>query len=185
MTDDDDASDDPFEEMDAPDDVDPFEDLQGSETVDASRDRLPEQATAGDRDPIDALGDPADVDPRRSTSDDPFDSFSATDTAGGDDPFDAFEAVDVDSVDPDEVWSALSAAEAGETQPAAGEKVFSEVSKHRFCERCEHFTEPPTVACTYDGAAIVEFLDMETVRLVNCPIVAQQQDLENTNASFE
>lgn len=105
--------------------------------------------------------------------DDPFASFS--DVQSDDDPFEAFESAGVGSVDHDAVWAELSAA--GEGRDAAGGKEFAEVSKHRFCERCEHFSGPPEVTCTYEGAAIVEFLDMETVRLVNCPIVAERRDL--------
>ncbi|WP_136716269.1 hypothetical protein [Halorientalis salina] len=114
-------------------------------------------------------------------TDDPFASFSG---AGGrtgtdEDPFGSFESAGVDEIDPDVVWEALSAAEE-EGMPEFDEKVYYEVSKHSFCERCEYFSSPPECTCTYDGAAIVEFLDMETVRLLNCPVVAEQRELEES-----
>lgn len=95
-----------------------------------------------------------------------------------DDPFEAFESSDVDEVDPDDIWERLSQAEDDE-HVSFDEKVYYEVSKHRFCERCEYFSGPPETACTFEGADIVEFLDMETVRLVNCPVVAEQRELGN------
>ncbi|MFD1585550.1 hypothetical protein ACFR9U_01040 [Halorientalis brevis] len=209
MSDDSDERDDPFESFDAPDDVDPFEDLEGpddaEETSDAGEPTVPpddDQTPPGrmtddpfsqisepddgakgpvgsdahsDADATDESGDGADA------TDDPFDSFSSAGTQGGsdDDPFGAFESVGVDEIDPDAVWDVLSAAEA-EGMPEFDEKVFYEVSKHRFCERCEYFSEPPAASCSYEGAAIVEFLDMEQVRLVNCPVVAEQRALEES-----
>jgi len=113
------------------------------------------------------------------------------DPLGGDDPFTGmesregdpfgegesiFESVDVESVDADEVWESLD--EEPTTTPVEGSR-YVEVSKHRFCEQCEHFASPPDAHCTNDEAEIIEFLDMETVRLLNCPVVAEQRELEN------
>jgi len=74
-----------------------------------------------------------------------------------------------------EVWDRLSQSDGEEI--TFDEKVYYEVSKHRFCEQCEHFSPPPEVNCTNKGTEIVEFLDMETVRVVNCPIVAEYRQL--------
>lgn len=52
------------------------------------------------------------------------------------------------------------------------------VSKHEYCERCRFFSGPPEINCTHDGTEIVDFGDMETVRVSNCPIVAERQGLE-------
>jgi uncharacterized OB-fold protein len=54
-----------------------------------------------------------------------------------------------------------------------------EVSKHSYCERCEHFSTPPGVTCTNEGTEILEFMDMETVRVINCPIVEERRALED------
>jgi len=123
----------------------------------------------------------------RSGASEPVDG----DALGGDDPFagmdgregdpfgegeSVFESVDVESVDADEVWASL---DEDHTTAAAAESRYVEVSKHRFCEQCEHFSSPPNAHCTHEEAEIIEYLDMETVRLLNCPIVAEQRELED------
>ncbi len=207
MSDDSNERDDPFEAFDAPDDVDPFENLQGPDEDEEPTDADDPTATAEDQTPPGRMADdPFAQSPESDDSvdgslgsdarsdagvtgesgddadaDDPFASLGGAGTAGSsdDDPFGAFESHSADEVDPDVVWDALSTAEE-EGVPEFDEKVFSEVSKHRFCERCEFFSEPPAASCTYEGAAIVEFLDMEQVRLVNCPVVAEQRQLEES-----
>jgi len=51
------------------------------------------------------------------------------------------------------------------------------VSKHAFCETCEHFSGPPEIECGHGGTEILAFVDMETVRVSNCPIVAERRRL--------
>jgi hypothetical protein len=131
----------------------------------------PSVPEAGEEDPFADLGGG----PQPRTRDD--------DGTSSDDPFDSFESVDVDEVDPDEVWANLSSLEDA-TEEFDG-KVYYEVSKHRFCERCEYFSGPPEATCTFEGADIVEFVDMETVRLVNCPIVAEQEELGEDVTRYE
>jgi hypothetical protein len=111
---------------------------------------------------------------------------------GGDDPFvditeregdpfasvdDAFEEVDVGDLDPDSVWEELSSAEIEAVAEKQG-RTYAEVSKHSYCEQCEYFSDPPDVGCTHEGTQIVEFLDVETVRLVDCPVVAERKRLQ-------
>jgi hypothetical protein len=100
-----------------------------------------------------------------------------------DDPFETFESVDVAEVDVDEIWQNLGALD--ETAEQFDGKVFYEVSKHRFCEQCPHFTGPPETQCTFEGTEVVEFVDMETVRLVNCPVVAEQEELGEDVRRYE
>ncbi len=104
--------------------------------------------------------------------------------APGEDPFETpggvFEQVDVGEVDPDEVWDRLT----GEPEPdpaGEGEDDVVDVSKHSFCEGCEHFSAPPDVHCTHEGTEILEFVDVETVRVANCPVVVERREL----GSFE
>lgn len=108
--------------------------------------------------------------------DDPFDGMEGRDS----DPFregeSIFESVDVESVDPDEVWASL---DQEPPAPSVDSSRYVEVSKHRFCEQCEHFSSPPNAHCTHEEAEIIEYLDMETVRLLNCPVVAEQRELED------
>ncbi|MFT4944984.1 MAG: hypothetical protein ACI9K3_000922 [Halovenus sp.] len=54
-----------------------------------------------------------------------------------------------------------------------------EVSKHAYCENCRFLSEAPEIHCTHEGTEIVEFIDMETVRLSNCPIVAERAGLDD------
>lgn len=98
------------------------------------------------------------------------------------DPFEAegglFEEMDTEALNPDAVWQELTTTESEGVVSQPQQRTYSDVSKHSYCEQCEHFSGPPDVACQYEGAEIVEFLDMETVRVVDCPIVAKRQKLE-------
>lgn len=102
------------------------------------------------------------------------------------DPFageSAFEEMDVGAIDEDEVWREISDAQARGPVRDAGKRDYAEVDKHRYCERCEHFTEPPAVRCTHEGTEILEFVDNDTVRLADCPIVAQRRALQRGSES--
>lgn len=98
------------------------------------------------------------------------------------DPFEEggslFEERDTESIDPDAVWQDLASADSRGASGESYERTFADVSKHSYCEHCEHFSPPPEVACTHEGTDIVEFLDMETVRVVDCPVVAERRELE-------
>ncbi|MDS0278219.1 hypothetical protein NDI85_10465 [Halomicroarcula sp. S1AR25-4] len=165
---------DPFEDFDVPEDPeDPFEDLDVPEAPSAS-DEVP---------PPDAENPMADVTLDAESGDGdatPEDPFSDMGDRDGD-PFggaeSVFESVDVGSVDPDGVWDSLG--EDDSPTPPSDRKRYADVSKHRYCEQCEHFAEPPAVQCTHEGTEILEFVDMETVRLLNCPVVAEQRELGN------
>lgn len=98
------------------------------------------------------------------------------------DPFEEgnslFEERDTEGIDPDSVWQELASADSSTATGEEFERTFADVSKHSYCEQCEHFSSPPEIACTHEGTDIVEFLDMETVRVVDCPIVAERRELE-------
>jgi len=145
-------------------------------------------ADAADADPFDDRDGSADpFSEMDATGNDPFDVSDAPDhdpfagmDRGDGDPFGSaesvFESVDIDALDEDELWNAIEADD--DTSPVT-QKRYSEVSKHRFCEQCEFFAEPPASHCTHEDARILEHLDMETVRVVDCPIVAEQERIEN------
>lgn len=93
-----------------------------------------------------------------------------------------FEEVDVGDVDPEAVWEAV--VEAGDPP----EEMFGEpegaspaeptespdehvIDKREYCQRCEFFCAPPTVACTNEGTEIVELVDSDSFRVRNCPKV--------------
>ena len=117
--------------------------------------------------------------PLSGSSPDPDDPFSEMDDRG-EDPFgsgeSAFERVDVGHIDADRVWAEIAEDDDSEPTP---ESRYAEVSKHRYCEQCEHFSAPPNAHCTNEGTEIMEFLDMETVRLLDCPVVAEQHEIED------
>jgi hypothetical protein len=94
------------------------------------------------------------------------------------DPFeDVFEEMDVGEIDPDTVWESIAAAESEGPVSRQTDSLYAEVSKHSYCEQCEFFSDPPDVHCSHDGTEILEFLDHETVRVVDCPIVAERKEL--------
>ena len=159
------------------------------DTVDAGNTAAGTDATAADRSA--GSGSATSDDSLAETGDeaDPFADLGGGPqprTRGDDadeDPFETFESVDVGGVDADEVWSSLSSVDDGAAE--FDEKVYYEVSKHRFCEQCPNFSGPPETRCTVDGTEIVEFVDMETVRLVNCPVVAEQEELGEDVTRYE
>lgn len=111
---------------------------------------------------------------------------TATDTTFEDvgtregDPFesDVFEQMDVGELDPDEVWASIAEAEEEGSVNEEKERIYAEVSKHSYCEQCEFFSDPPDVRCSHEGTEILEFLDQTTVRVVDCPVVAERKELE-------
>ena len=108
---------------------------------------------------------------------DSTDPFAGLDEPAGD-PFDQelFESVETDAIDPDRAWASLEGD--GPDDAEDSERTVTEVSKRRYCERCEYFSEPPDVGCTHGGTEILGFPDRETVRMVDCPIVAKRRELE-------
>jgi len=97
----------------------------------------------------------------------------------------AFEDVAVDDIESDEVWEEVTDEEtdlATEEQTTPDEQPpdedVAEVSKHDYCETCEFFSQAPEIHCTHEGTEILDFPDMESVRVSNCPIVAERQGLE-------
>ncbi|MFB6224284.1 MAG: hypothetical protein ABEH86_11505 [Haloarcula sp.] len=137
------------------------------------------ESDQGKSDPSDDILSAIDTEEFRSEqSTDPDGPLSGMDDRG-EDPFGSgesvFERVDVDHVDADQVWAELAEdATASDTE----ESRYTDVSKHRYCEQCEFFSEPPNAHCTNDGTEIREFIDMETVRLLNCPVVAEQHEID-------
>jgi hypothetical protein len=193
----------PFEEETDPGRLpdDPFSDRAGADRADAGA-----SGSAGGPDADASAPDHGDAEAPTADHEPGVDEGAVTDTGGVDgddpfadlgggpqpriegdegseDPFESFESVDVADVDVDEIWTNLGSLD--ETAEQFDGKVFYEVSKHRFCEQCPHFTGPPETRCTFDGAEIVEFVDMETVRLVNCPVVAEQEDLGEDVTRYE
>jgi len=170
-----DAEEDLFERLDAGDrEGDPLEQFGTA----------PDAAGGGEADHPDGVGEEGSL--GDTGGEDPLDDLDGEDPFGdlGDregDPFgsaeSAFERMDVDGLDPDAVWESLAEAEARGSVTERDDGVYAEVSKHSFCEQCEYFSEPPDATCTHEGTQIIEFLDMETVRVFDCPVVEQRREL--------
>ncbi|WP_336338145.1 hypothetical protein [Haloarcula brevis] len=184
---------DPFERLGGPGDADSAEtEPDSSAGADASgTPEMPEADVPGADDNLlsavdteefrSAAESDSSADADRSVTESPAetdDPFSGMDDRG-EDPFgsgeSAFERVDIDHIDADKVWAEIAEGDDGGTAP---EGRYAEVSKHRYCEQCEHFSEPPNAHCTNEGTELMEFLDMETVRLLDCPVVAENHDIE-------
>jgi|AntDeeMetagen681_2_1112603.scaffolds.fasta_scaffold19173_2 hypothetical protein len=180
-------------------DGDPFERLDDEPTADSAADATVDDepwtppgteqsdATADDEwsGPAPTETDAVDVDqPPLEEPSDPFANVDTPSESAFDGPGNVFERIDAGAVDPDQVWESITAEDddAGDDpEPSVpDEGRYSDVSKHRFCEGCEHFSPPPDVACGHHTAEIIEFLDMETVRLRNCPVVAEREELERS-----
>lgn len=127
-------------------------------------------APTADPDATDDEHDPGtDVDPFADEPDREGDPFG-----GGEN---VFERVDVGEIDADEIWASMTDDE--DDEPVAPEESrYAEVSKHAYCEQCEFFSEPPDAHCTHETAEIIEYLDMDRVRLLDCPVVAERAELE-------
>jgi hypothetical protein len=151
------APDDPFAELGDDDgESDPFADIEGVEVEDDPFTDL----SVGDGDPSTDFG------PSDNTL------FTDEDGAALDDEAvweqidgDADEAATVPDLDEDLGESADGAVETGETV----------VKKRSYCERCEHFSQPPEVSCGYPNSEIVELVDTGRFRVRNCPIVERRQ----------
>ena len=183
-TEDHDADDDPFErigEGSGPRHGDPFDAFEGA--------RPPEEAPADESTAEEDRPDPArqglpsgitDEDDRRGAADadadDPFTEFDEPTTdpfAEGDSVFEGAVAGEGD----DGVWERMESTDA-EAEAVPG-KRYVDVNKHSYCETCEYFSAPPAISCSHEGTEILEFVDMDTVRVVDCPVVAERKAIED------
>lgn len=140
----------PFEQLDAEDDVeDPFAELDAG-TRDSPREFPDEEleAAAGE---VDAEAD----------------------------PFEEMEVEDLDEEDVWAALSAAEEPEVeigGAATPVETEEGVEDhiVDKREYCQRCPYFTEPPTVACSHEGTSIVEAVNTDEFRVRGCPMVSEE-----------
>ncbi|MFW5903270.1 MAG: hypothetical protein ACOCS7_00875 [Halolamina sp.] len=163
--------------------------MTGAEDVD---DRNDPDANADDED----AGD-EDVD-RLFPESEPADGTSATDAESAsdaplddladrmrerrersDEADDLFEEVDVGDVDEETLWKQVATDEGFVTEPPVDREDV--VEKSAYCEKCEFFTAPPRTRCTHEGTTILELVDVDHFRVRNCPIVVEEEALENSN----
>lgn len=154
------AADDPFADLgdDGDDGTDPFADIEGVEAEDDPFADL----DVGDGDPSTDFG-PSDNTLFTDEGTSEIDDEAVWDQVEGDADGDGAEAATV----PEEALDG-----AAEPSVDTGETV---VKKRSYCERCEHFSQPPEVSCSYPGSEIVELVDTGRFRVRNCPIVERRQ----------
>jgi hypothetical protein len=117
-----------------------------------------------------------------STADAPLDDLAdrmREKREGSDDADDLFEEVDVGDVDEETLWEQVATEEAFVTEPPVDREDV--VEKATYCEKCEFFTGPPRTRCTHEGTTILELADVDHFRVRNCPVVLEEEALENIN----
>lgn len=92
---------------------------------------------------------------------------------------DLFESVDVGDVDSEALWEQVSTEEST-AQPEAATSEVRVISKSKYCQRCEYFTDPPEVGCTHEGTTIRAEATMDEFEVVDCPKILEDERLERT-----
>jgi len=133
-----------------------------------------------DEDPLGQLDETTDGDPFEQLDDagetDPFEQLEEPPDADVVDEDEAFVERSVDGVDEERVLEEVIENEGGVVEGSTtvdGEEAV--VPKRSYCERCEFFSSPPTARCTNPGTEIVELVDVESFRVVDCPVVARRR----------
>lgn len=100
---------------------------------------------------------------------------------------DAFESIEVGELDGEQLWERLAE---GDDAPTAtvppGETVEVEDGDEwagrdvrtipkATCHGCPHFGDPPELACTHEGTAILAMTDTDHFRVVDCPVVVEEE----------
>lgn len=89
---------------------------------------------------------------------------------------DLFTEESVGDVDSEALWDRLEDDSfAGDADP--GRRDVRVVSKRAYCQGCPHFSEPPAVRCAHEGTEILELVDVDHVRVVDCPVVREDERL--------
>ena len=163
----------------------PTDDADGSSdsTAAASNDSLP---TVGNDTPGGTESDPTTTaDPER-TADEAADGEDAPlsgltdrirDREAEEDFDDLFDREDIEDVDREELWEQVEGTD-DPLEDLTVEREVREVSKVKYCHQCEYFSAPPEVTCENEGTEIVELVDLETFRVVDCPVVLKDERLE-------
>ncbi|ARS90831.1 hypothetical protein [Natrarchaeobaculum aegyptiacum] len=89
-----------------------------------------------------------------------------------------FDQHTVSELDSDRLWERLEEDTSTETPPLEDDRDEREIDAHRYCKQCEHFSAPPDVSCGLEGTEIIELTDLGTFRVVDCPVVLEDEALE-------
>lgn len=146
----------------------PLSDLRsGLEEGDRDRDAATEEPTADEDGPEESVP----LSGLRDAVAEEGEGESATDAG------EAFVEEDVASVDSESIWADLlmeSGSAEGQFEAEATEEGSAgptQVISKRICERCEYVADPPELACTHEGTTIHELVDVDHVRVSDCPMV--------------
>jgi len=88
-----------------------------------------------------------------------------------------FSEESVTEIDTDVVWERIDEDEPSEL-PGESEQEIQVIEKRSYCEQCPFFSSPPEVNCSHDGTEILELVDMDHFRVVDCPKVREDERLE-------
>lgn len=88
-----------------------------------------------------------------------------------------FDEVEVGELDADELWAQVETDEP--TVEPRGEREIREVQKRKYCSQCPYFADPPDVGCSHEGTDILEQVDMEHFKVADCPVVLEDERLED------
>ncbi|USZ72167.1 hypothetical protein [Natronosalvus halobius] len=91
---------------------------------------------------------------------------------------DLFDREDVAEIDRERLWAELEDESTETPLEASAEREYRTVPKRSYCHQCEYFSDPPAVACTHEGTQILEMPSMDTYRVVDCPVVLEDEALE-------
>ena len=162
---------------------DPFAELSDAEPDVEVEDPFAELDASSDRDTADLGGvDSPDPDGEQSAAgasppdagEDPFAELDVPDAPPEEDFFEEMETADLDE---EAVWEAVFEdpgvdSDPGEKDQAGADAV---VRKEQYCKKCEHFSEPPELACNNPDTDIVEVVGVDEFRVRNCPVVADRR----------
>lgn len=131
---------------------------------------------------------PADVDGTELTHDETEALLDETETDPSDRPAprdELFDRHDGDEFDGDRLWEHLEADDHDANDPDVDlqpvDREICEVEKRSYCHGCEHFADPPALACTRDGSEILAVSSMTTFRVADCPFVLEDETLERSD----
>lgn len=165
MTDDDDGerSDDDRPRIDPPSDDEPPDTPElGDE--DDERPELPGETDDGRSGPLGNLASRVD-ERRRTEADEEFD--------------DLFDETDAGEVDREALWEQVHTDDPFDVETEAVEEPERRVvEKAKYCQSCRFFSEPPDAVCTHPETEILEVVDMEHFEVFNCPVVRENENLQ-------
>ncbi|EFW93432.1 hypothetical protein ZOD2009_06192 [Haladaptatus paucihalophilus DX253] len=96
---------------------------------------------------------------------------------------DAFREENVGDIDTDELWADLLREDSGELVVSAPREAGRDDRDVRTipkatCHGCPHVGDPPSLHCTHEGTDILSMPDTDHFRVADCPMVADEDNLD-------